>query len=414
MGILTIIKFPIWSPIDEGAHFNYIQILAEKKRLPILGKDFASNEVFSIADKIYPEKSPIEPEKFNPDDHNLAIQAYESFQPPLYYIVSLPFYLISKNHIHKIYYIRSFDFIIYIITIFLSFKLIDVVTKKSINTKILVLNFFLIPGLIVRNITISNSILEIPLILTLLLLVYQYQSTKKNKYIYYQGIIMGLSILTKTTLIYFAIVWLFFLINIIIKSNFNKKIILHCFLSGLLSIIIVSPWVIFNIKNYHSLTPNELALEMQRYVVNPNNQDYKITELYKYDNMFVNTILLPEEWNRHYYTNSIFQNPKELIKNIFFILPIVLIPLNMKLFKKKYLLITPILFNLTIQNIIIIFNNWPVFLGRYLYSSLIPYAIFVNLLFEKITSKKTTFYLSGIFLIICLIWWSLLYQWYLI
>lgn len=418
-GILTIIKFPIWSPIDEGAHFNYIQIINEKKRLPILGKDFTSNEVFSIAEKIYPKRSSIEPEKFNPEEHNLSIQSYEAFQPPLYYLITSPIYSISDNHINKIFWLRSFDFIIYLSSIFLSFVLINLIfTKgKSINAKIFVLNFFLLPGLIVRNVTISNSVLEIPLVLLFLIFIYKHNKKEKVIFLYLQGLIMGLMILTKNTLAYMAPVWLLYLLIFFKKSNFSKKVFLHCLLTGVLSLMISSPWFIFNIKNYGSLTSNKLATEMQKYVVNPNNTDYKISELYKYNNYFVNTILIPEEWNFHYNLNSIFQFPKEFIKNIFFILPLLLIPISMTTIKKHYLLITPFIFNLLVQNFIIVTCNWPVYLGRYLYGSLIPYTLFIFVLFTEFTKsnkKNKIIYLSIIITITCIIWWYLVSKWYLL
>jgi len=49
-GIIYSGLFPLWEPLDEGAHFAYIQYLVEEKAIPT-HDDYLSNEVIFTLDK---------------------------------------------------------------------------------------------------------------------------------------------------------------------------------------------------------------------------------------------------------------------------------------------------------------------------------------------------------------------------
>ncbi len=86
LGILFAVKTPPWQNPDEPAHYNYIAHVATEGRLPVLR--------MGDYDEAYLER--LKAEKFPPD---LSIEPvrYESHQPPLYYLLAVPFYWMGQG-----------------------------------------------------------------------------------------------------------------------------------------------------------------------------------------------------------------------------------------------------------------------------------------------------------------------------
>ena len=60
-GVLTIQRFPLWSPVDEGAHFDNVIYVAAHGSYPVLGKTPASDQELAIGQGIYPRHTTINP-----------------------------------------------------------------------------------------------------------------------------------------------------------------------------------------------------------------------------------------------------------------------------------------------------------------------------------------------------------------
>ena len=86
LGTLFAIKTPPWQNPDEPAHYNYIAHIATEGRLPVLG--------MGDYDAAYLER--LKAEKF-PRDLSIEPVRYESHQPPLYYLLAVPFYWMSRG-----------------------------------------------------------------------------------------------------------------------------------------------------------------------------------------------------------------------------------------------------------------------------------------------------------------------------
>jgi len=259
IGLLLIFKSPIWSPIDEGAHFAYIETIVREKRLPILKKDYISWQVLSIDEKKYPQKTETDPKKVG-----LGGCVYEAFQPPLYYLAAAPIFLLGgENYYTKIGLLRFFGFLQYLVVLYLVYKIF----KKFNLSSYLFFILALLPGFLLRSITISNAITEI-LIWTF---IFYFMATRMAdedgaKKILILATLTGLAILTKITSVFLIpaiLLWL-----TITKRKFKP-------LYGLFVIIpllMLSPWLYWNWQNYHSLTPNKLAIEMQTPVIDPKGE----------------------------------------------------------------------------------------------------------------------------------------------
>ena len=110
----TVARLPVWSLVDEGAHFDYVQKVAEDGRLPVLKVDFVSDEVQAIQDDIYPA-----PARTRQRDAGLAGRSYEGVQPPLYYVAAAPPSLLVADHRDRAYLLRALNLVLLFGTIFL-------------------------------------------------------------------------------------------------------------------------------------------------------------------------------------------------------------------------------------------------------------------------------------------------------
>jgi 4-amino-4-deoxy-L-arabinose transferase-like glycosyltransferase len=83
LGGLYAVRTPDWQVPDEPAHYNYIRQLAEAGKLPVLEPgDYDQDYLNQLTSNRFPPELPIEPLK------------YEDWQPPLYYLLATPIYIL--------------------------------------------------------------------------------------------------------------------------------------------------------------------------------------------------------------------------------------------------------------------------------------------------------------------------------
>lgn len=83
MATLYAVYTPPWQAPDEPAHYNYIRALAEERSLPIIEEGDYDQEYLSR----------LTSQKF-PPQLSVAPLRYEDHQPPLYYLLAVPVYLL--------------------------------------------------------------------------------------------------------------------------------------------------------------------------------------------------------------------------------------------------------------------------------------------------------------------------------
>jgi 4-amino-4-deoxy-L-arabinose transferase-like glycosyltransferase len=86
IGVQYAALTPRWQVPDEPAHFNYIAYLVEKKSLPTLDPgEYDQGYLSWLTSARFPPHLPV------------GSLQYESWQPPLYYLLAAPIYLISNG-----------------------------------------------------------------------------------------------------------------------------------------------------------------------------------------------------------------------------------------------------------------------------------------------------------------------------
>jgi 4-amino-4-deoxy-L-arabinose transferase-like glycosyltransferase len=84
IGVLYAVKTPAWQVPDEPAHYNYVRFVAEGRGLPVLQPgDYDGVFLENVKAARFPSSIPID-----------SIR-YEFWQPPLYYLLAAPVYVIT-------------------------------------------------------------------------------------------------------------------------------------------------------------------------------------------------------------------------------------------------------------------------------------------------------------------------------
>jgi hypothetical protein len=290
LAIVVVFQFHRFSPIDEEAHYSYIEQVADHGSLPILGKSETSPEGLAIARGTYPRMARVDPRSLG-----LNGLSYEAFQPPLYYALAAPVFLITPNYSDKIYAVRLFDVVLLLAAVALAGRL----TRIVLNDRWLIgwsmtLVFFALPGVIVRAVTISNGALALPLAVlfaTELWIAWDRHSVRR---LMVAGLIAGLCVLTELELLAFVPV----LALVIVAEARRRKVRAWGSLAvaAVIPIIVMAPWFAFNQAQYGMLTAGPIAIREQTPIINPQHVHYQLSQLPNDTVDYLVDPTLPGEW----------------------------------------------------------------------------------------------------------------------
>lgn len=406
---------PYWSPIDEAAHFGYIQFISERGKLPLLS-NYNSPEVLAIGEGRYPS-----PPKNSAENAGTVGILYESLQPPLAYILSLPFYWLGgSNFIHKIFALRLWGIFQLSLSGYIFFKTMEKVSVFFPEPR----QFFMLsgialvgftPSLIVRAGTVSNS--ATPLLFGALFCWWMSRFLSSEKKFLTSdaiilGIFAGLLMLSRLTAIVIIPASMLF---ILIKTR--KKFLVPVIFFSATICVLVAPWLWFNKANYGTWTANEQAKQITGHIVNPNNivytyQNY-VSKSYKY---FFGLIWIPPEdyWAKSNWgvNNLYFWELSNSINYLIFFGMIagILVSLYQIIFRKKYVFASIIgissatfLGGIAQLELASVLSNWPIMEGRYLHPIIffpIFFFVFLSGVFYRIKYRAISFVLVSLMFIL--------------
>src|SRR5271165_879465 len=168
LGAVTVSRFHVFAEVDERAHLAYVQEVAEHGRIPWVGRDYVPWQELAIEQGTYPHRSGLDPRALG-----LRGSSYEGWQPPLYYVLAAPAFLIESNYRDKVYAVRAFDLLLLLAAVvILAFLARAVFGQYWRVPYCLALSTLLWPGVIVRAVTVSNAALEVPLVALYVLVVW--------------------------------------------------------------------------------------------------------------------------------------------------------------------------------------------------------------------------------------------------
>jgi len=267
-GGVTVARFHVWAEVDERAHYAYVQEVAENGRLPRIG-DVVSWQVQAITDNTWPRRSDRDPAQAG-----LAGRNYEAFQPPLYYLASVPAFAVAGDHRHKVFALRIFDLLLLAVAAALLLVLArEVVPDAPLIAFAAGLGVLLWPGVVARSVTVSNLPLELVLVTALMLALTRALRRREPRWVLASGALLGLCLLTKLTLVYLVLPF--------------AIVLVRCFRAApraalgaaVLPALVLSPWLISNLVRLGTLTANNAARRQQTPYLYPTGNDFGLDDV---------------------------------------------------------------------------------------------------------------------------------------
>jgi len=368
LGILAITSLHIWSPVDEHAHFDYVQTIADQHRLPTLDPRIELGRSFGA-------------------------HTYEAFQPPLYYVVAAPLLKLSHVHHTRILILRSFGLFLLLAAMYVFWRLAALLfPSRPFVAFAFGMVFFLLPGVIVRSVTVSYQPLATLVSLVFLFLACKaYRAAKggADRWLLLAAATLGLALLTHVFLAYLAGVFAVVVLRRLWLDR-SRRIVLLVACCAAIPVVIVGPWIAFNLAHYHNATANSLARKIQQPLINPTNHNYKAGDSWHMTSEYVRDFFLPNEWTP---LTILVRGVKATVWGLaalLFLLPFVLFLVRPSAVgaDSALLLGVPFILNLVLVEVTSVVANWPSF-GRYLYGASATWMVFCYVATSRVVRSST-------------------------
>ncbi|MFN6943713.1 MAG: hypothetical protein ACK4ND_02110 [Cytophagaceae bacterium] len=266
-GTYVAVKTTIYSPIDEAAHFDFVNYIEKNKELPkaCLGLDHTYLSMDGKAINI--------PGHLN----------HEYIQPPMYYagsaLIASLINLFSNDAHVRLISLRLAGVLLLMLSIFIIRNAYLLLTNKGIikqNDHLLFsisLLFALSPIFLKIMIPVNNEHFLLPLISLLVFLIIR-DICKDRTTLLTAGLIgatVATAILTKLTAAYiFPLVFGYFLLR-----KKYKEVVAFSIITG----AILSPWLYFNLQHYNAFTGVKQHFEIVQPIVNPYNVKFTVVNI---------------------------------------------------------------------------------------------------------------------------------------
>lgn len=356
LAVLTVTRFEIWARLDEHAHFDYVETVADQHVLPTLRAHG------------------------RPGHLEMGRHTYEAFQPPLYYLAAAPVLKLSHVLHTRVLLLRAFDLLLLVGALYATWRLAVVVfPKRPVLPFAFGLVFFLLPGVIVRSITVSYQPLATLLsivFLTLLFKADQAPSGEADRLLLASAFTLTLALLTTLLVLPLAVMF-----GIVAARRLWRErewgTAAALAVCGLMLIVLLGPWLAFNEIHYGSLTPFATARALQQPLINPDNHNFTLGEAPHLARGYVRESFLPNEWVVFVTTDHALDRVIWLMFDLLVIAPTVLVVVRPRLLTREsaWFLALPLVISVVFLSVTTITANWPTY-GRYLYGSGVPWLLF--------------------------------------
>lgn len=312
---------PVWQGPDEPGHFDYVVQLAETKHFPQVGSakftsyvvntfDYFDMNEINAGGAVNSEDVLIvsDKDKFSYSDRDNWIAQH----PPLFYILSVPFYLISRGGglLSEIYSLRFFNILLATGSIyFTALAGREVFGKNVISLMPAILLSFYPQFSFMSSVINNDNLVFLFSNITIYLLLYQFNHRNRlplsKRYYIIFSLILGLGSITKYTFIPITLAGTLVTFFLHIRYLKNLKKTISCaFLSVFVALVVAAPWYVSNYLKYNTFFPDygnviERTQKSPTRVVTPLVffKDLKFLEVYMERFLSIHTwrILVPEK-----------------------------------------------------------------------------------------------------------------------
>ncbi len=259
-GLFWVGATEVWNPTDEAHHYAFVASLAEGDGIPTVGKDVVPVEVIEVE-----KASPTLPFRALPhapvlDDPYWVIEGsqYEGVQPPLYYILLVPFYWLSKpfGFVASIYGLRIGSVLFALAAVPLAWLLArELFPRRPAVWLAAPAVLVAINGFNSNLASITNDALVVPLAAAAIYAAARLYRTPTLKWAALTGVGLGAALLAKTSAIglvpLLALPYFWLLVT-------RRRAVLGVVTAGAVTAgcagLVLLPWVAWNLATYGSPT----------------------------------------------------------------------------------------------------------------------------------------------------------------
>ena len=254
-GVLYASVLPPWGLVDEEHHVHYIQHVAEHRATPVVGQTYLSSEIVESLFMTrrweffhWPTPSSDDPQEMGLEGHS-----YEGYQPPLFYILLAPLYMVLPDDVlTKLYCLRWVMVGLSLLTVWMSFRIVSELFPRHYALPYVVgLLLAVLPERIASVSRVNNDVL-LEVVATACVWVFTRMALKGLSVRHSQllGLLFGLGILTKTSM---AVLLVLLLCLLWMNRHTSNWLPCALWMSGTATALIV-PLVVRNLWLYGDLT----------------------------------------------------------------------------------------------------------------------------------------------------------------
>ena len=394
--VATAARFPVWALVDEAAHFDYVQSIAEDGRLPVLDEDRVHPEVLAIDEGTYPA-----PPRVPASERGLFGRSYEGFQPPLAYALATPVYAVPSNHETKLRALRGLGVVLLGVAVLLTWLLARrVVPDAPVAAFSAALTFLLWPGVVVRTVTFSNAGLELVMGVALALALWRALTERSDRWLVIAGVLTGAALLTKLTLMCFLPT-----LAVVLVAFLRAGRVRAAAAAAGVPVLMLAPWVAFNLSTYDSPTGSGAVQSLMDPVLNPSGRDYGPGDLASKHLSLLNAVL-PDEWWVEFLSAA-----KRRLRDAFALLVLavpVLALIRVPSAERRpalVVLLLPLVAGVLLMSVSLLADNYDAFYGRYLYGALPGFGVLAALAVRRAFGERALAWsAAGVTVLLLALW----------
>jgi len=194
-----VFREPIFSPVDELEHTDYVRTIAETGRLPVYGSALIDPTLLAVYLHEYP--GPLDTTHFRLPP--IVYLDYEAVQFPVYYIAAAPLYSIFHKDVRVAIYVLRLQNVLYsaglLLLLMLMLRLLF--PGRAEVAALAPLTFLLMPGVSLRQSQVTNQVLAALLLAALFTLLLQKGKTSRGRQAMTEGALLGIAVMTKITVL---------------------------------------------------------------------------------------------------------------------------------------------------------------------------------------------------------------------
>lgn len=260
-GMFWVSVTQVFNPIDEGAHYAYVESMARHGRPPVVGRDRLSPGALEIIKTVRTSEWRPAPVPPSPDDPRWGAvrESYEGVQGPLYYALMVVPYRLSRplGLLESLYAIRLATVLVSLLAVPIAYllarELLPRLRAAWLGAPALLV---LVQGFNGNLASITNDALVVPLAgLVLLAVSMAARRGLTTRSALVTGALVGLGLATKSNMVALVpVVGLSVVAAAIVRRDRWTLVLRWAAVAAAGMIVAVLPWLVWNLVQYHAVS----------------------------------------------------------------------------------------------------------------------------------------------------------------